>query len=88
MLESMTLPPIDRKCAGCGAPTPAAGRSERMDHFGWRLHRCVLASGVDVLEWRCLACWTVFKQEQIALGVPSPSSTVVVDAPEMRHEPE
>jgi hypothetical protein len=80
--------PIDNKCVGCGSPTPAAGRHGRMEHFGWRLRRFELASGGDVLEWRCPACWTVFKREQAALGVPPPSSLVAMDAPDKRHKPD
>jgi hypothetical protein len=65
-------------CLGCGIKPPrsSAGEEETSTvlstRFGWRVVRRGDENGVSRVEWRCPACWEIYKASRASLN-PEPN---------------
>jgi hypothetical protein len=61
-------------CVDCRDLSPETDTNYTLisSRFGWRLTRTTDAAGKLVVEWRCAACWQLYKA---ARGEPVPDST-------------
>jgi hypothetical protein len=62
-------PPSVRFCADCGAPSPPTESTYALitSAHGWRLTRALDSHGRRVMEWRCRACWELYKEQHSLL---------------------
>jgi hypothetical protein len=64
-------------CADCAILSPEVNTNYTLIEAGWRLTRARAADGTLVPEWRCPACWRVFRSGDAA----PPSSTAGASKP-------
>jgi hypothetical protein len=65
-------------CCSCGIKPPRNSANEEetstvlSTRFGWRVVRRSEESGASVIEWRCPACWELYKANRVSIN-PEPN---------------
>jgi hypothetical protein len=53
------------KCVDCALPAPASSVDTSMlARLGWRVSRKKEASGRDIVQIRCPACWKLYRDQK------------------------
>ncbi len=68
------MPESDRVCVDCRRPSPETQTQYTLiSKYGWRVTRTHATDGEMTLEWRCSACWAVYKTRRArASSLPPP----------------